>query len=477
VNRKKRPRQRPLYRDADRERIVAEEALSLHAGAYRSEFRRDYARLVHSPAVRRLQGKTQLFPSFESDFFRNRLTHCIEVAQVAKSIALSLNATVTELARSPIDLDLVEFAGLAHDLGHPPFGHNGERALDERMKGVGGFEGNAQTLRIVTKLEKKRLHENAPGHAKDVGIGVDGIDYRAGLNPTARSIAAVLKYDHPIDVIRNDSEPLAKGYYRSETDVVAFVKEKVLDGGALSTPFKTLECQIMDLADDIAYSTYDLEDTLKAGFLTPLDFLALPAEFRERVAEQVRKTVGPNFTSDDVRDEIIEIFEELVRDDTGRKTPLAKAVEVYRRSEQVASTGYARTELTAALVGEFIDGIKFEYDARHPVLSKVRLRDATLRRVETLKHLNYQATILSPRLKVAEYRGFEIVQTIFDALSENGGDALLPDDFQKQYRRSASHEAQKRVICDFIAGMTDAYAIEFYARLRSENPRTIFKPL
>src|SRR5205823_5506336 len=115
-----------------------------------------------------------------------------------------------ELKRYPVDLDVVEFAGLAHDLGHPPFGHNGERALDECMRGVGGFEGNAQTLRIVTKLEKKRLKEDTPPDAKDVGIGLDGTDYRAGLNPTARSIAAVLKYDNPIRVVRESSERLSK---------------------------------------------------------------------------------------------------------------------------------------------------------------------------------------------------------------------------------------------------------------------------
>lgn len=421
------------------------------------------------------RGRHSSSPVSNRTFFRNRLTHCIEVAQVAKSIALSLNASVPELQQHP-DLDLVEFAALAHDLGHPPFGHNGERALDDCMKGVGGFEENAQTLRIVTKLEKKRLKENAPARAKDVGIGPDGIDYRAGLNPTARSIAAVLKYDNPIDVIRDRSDRLAKGYYRSESDVVAFAKEKVLGGETLTGPFKTLECQIMDLADDIAYSTYDLEDTLKAGFLNALDLLALPRDFCERVAEQVRKAVREGFTAEDVRDEIIGIFEDLLQDDGGRKNPLAKAVELYERSVEVASTGYSRTELTAELVGEFISGIEFEYNASHPALSKVRLRSSTLRRVETLKHLNYQATILSPRLKVAEYRGFEIVQAIFDALAKKGGDALLPDDFQKQYRRSTGHEPQKRVICDFIAGMTDAYAIEFYARLRSESPRTIFKP-
>lgn len=123
---------------------------------YRSDFRRDYARLVHSPAFRRLDGKTQLFPGVESDFFRNRLTHSLEVAQIAKSIALKLNYESQFIADlGGIDTDLVEVAGLAHDLGHPPFGHNGELTLDQCMLAYGGFEGNAQTLRILSRLEKK----------------------------------------------------------------------------------------------------------------------------------------------------------------------------------------------------------------------------------------------------------------------------------------------------------------------------------
>ena len=126
---------------------------------YRTNFRRDYARIIHSPAFRRLQRKTQLFPGEESDFFRNRLTHSLEVAQIAKSIAVRLNYQIAQ-ERGPdageIDTDLVELAGLAHDLGHPPFGHTGEYALHERMYKVGGFEGNAQTLRILSKLEKRQ---------------------------------------------------------------------------------------------------------------------------------------------------------------------------------------------------------------------------------------------------------------------------------------------------------------------------------
>jgi dGTPase len=144
-----------FYHPGDYGRVV-DIADSRSREAYRSPFRRDYARIVHAPAFRRLQRKLQLFPDEESDFFRNRLTHSVEVAQIAKSIAIRLNHIIgsKDPDCGPIDTDLVEAISLAHDIGHPPFGHTGEAALHKKMRSVGGFEGNAQTLRILTRLEK-----------------------------------------------------------------------------------------------------------------------------------------------------------------------------------------------------------------------------------------------------------------------------------------------------------------------------------
>lgn len=160
-----------MYCETDSSREIEEE----NGSEFRSPYRRDFARLIHSPSFRRLQGKTQLYPGVESDFFRNRLTHSLEVAQIAKSIATAINHKF--LADKPdlhINPDICEFAGLAHDLGHPPFGHQGEEALDELMRNYGGFEGNAQTLRILSRIEKKvkRANISAPS------------EYRCGLNLT-----------------------------------------------------------------------------------------------------------------------------------------------------------------------------------------------------------------------------------------------------------------------------------------------------
>jgi len=471
-----------------------QESDSLHSGSeYRSSFRRDYARLLHSPSFRRLQGKTQLFPGFESDFFRTRLTHSLEVAQVAKSIALHLNQSRPELRDTPIDLDLVEFAGLAHDLGHPPFGHNGEYALDKRMKGFGGFEGNAQTFRILSRIEKKQIKKGAPPEAEEPGI-VKDIDYRAGLNLTARSLAAVLKYDRRIEAVRESDAKLAKGYYFSEEDLVVAIKSQIAPNHNCDRKFKTIECQIMDLADDIAYSTYDLEDTLKAGFLSPLDLLSLDRDLRSRVAEQVKETleeVRPGllpFTHDDVRAQVLNLFWETFAvdlasnkdrtkdEDSTKNEELTKIVHAFLESKKLSSVGYIRTKLTSGLVGEFIAGVQFKYAPECPPLSQVFLDDKTLRKVETLKRLTFNAVIDSPRLKVAEFRGVEIVTSIFDALVGKDGAKLLPADVRRMMAGSSDELRRKRIVCDFVAGMTDSYAIEFYGRLKSENARTIFKP-
>ena len=195
---------RSLYSEGDWRREHTERA----SEPWRTEARRDYARVIHSPSFRRLQGKTQVFPGHESDFFRNRLTHSLEVAQIAESIAYRLNHNESLFRAYPIDPRICATAGLVHDLGHPPFGHNGERALDDRMRLYGGFEGNAQTLRILSKLEKK-----IPSGSSSAPTTYDG---RIGLNLTYRTLASTLKYDRVVPHIRTLEDSLVKGYYAEE---------------------------------------------------------------------------------------------------------------------------------------------------------------------------------------------------------------------------------------------------------------------
>ncbi|MEQ9558367.1 MAG: dNTP triphosphohydrolase [Rhodospirillales bacterium] len=471
-----------LYLGSDFARESAESIReNLGAEPYRSGPRRDYARLIHSAAFRRLQGKTQLFPGWESDFFRNRLTHSLEVSQVAESLAHRLNHFNPFFCGSnAIDPDITRLAGLAHDLGHPPFGHNGEKALDDVMKQRdGGFEGNAQTLRILARLEKKRISD--PAHSV---LSHSGRDNRQGLNLTYRSLASVLKYDEEILKKRGKNSKLSKGYYSSEKELVKKIKQHVAPN--YKGRFKTIECYIMDLADDISYSTYDLEDSFKAGFLDPFEILSSSDDLLNRVAKEASKRTSTNINGTDALSILMDIFMPVLDEpsESSHQTPqvdpgsiLERAVHLSTKSSNVAKNGYLRTELTSDLISSFISGVEVEVNEEFPSMSRAFFNKETLKQVEVLKTFTYEATIMSPRLKVAEYRGYDIVEKIFNGLSGDGGHLLLPDDFQELYESFSSASLRRRVICDFVAGMTDRYAIEFYARLFGENPQSIFKPM
>ena len=458
---------RPLYGADD----VARDWPKPSPSSYRSEFRRDYARLLHCPAFRRLQGKTQLFPGAESDFFRNRLTHSLEVAQIAKSIALRINSAHGYFQTHPIDLDLIETAALAHDLGHPPFGHNGESALDDCMRMKGGFEGNAQTLRILAKLEKKEIELEYGDHAADAD--------RVGLNLTYRTLAAVLKYDKRIPARRCKAD-LVKGYYGSEADLVKRIKEHVAGntraGQLPSHRFKTVECQIMDLADDIAYSTYDLEDALKGRFVTPMSMIRAVGD--DGILEAVKRCT--KLSDDRIRTIVTGVWASQLEnsgepDGDDEALPLDTAAHVDTIFHNLAEEGAARIAFTSQMVNACVEGIEVELDDRFPALSRVTLNRALRERVEVIKILTYELVINSPTLQSAEYRGLQIVKAIFQALAVPNGHLLLPEDYQRQLRDGP--DESERTICDFIAAMTDRYALEFFGRLYSEGPQTIFKPL
>ena len=199
----------------------------------RTAFQRDRARLIHSSALRRLGAKTQILVAGTDDFARTRLTHTLEVAQIGRQIGTSLGC----------DPDVVDCACLAHDLGHPPFGHNGERALAEIAGNIGGFEGNAQTLRLLTRLEPKILFPDGRS---------------AGVNLTRAALDAAVKY--PWTLAEAAAHPKGERsakfcVYPDDTDVFAWLKQHAPD-----TTRRPVECQVMDLSDDIAYSVHDVED-------------------------------------------------------------------------------------------------------------------------------------------------------------------------------------------------------------------------
>lgn len=468
---------------------------------YRSEARRDFARLVHCPSYRRLQGKTQLFPSHESDFFRNRLTHSIEVAQIAKSIAIRLNSTEAFLKPSAmkIDTDVVEFAGLAHDVGHPPFGHNGEEILDEIMRDAGGFEGNAQTLRILARLEKKETETFPSAGGTPNGVDDFSRDVRMGLNLSARCIASIVKYDKIIPSTKGERKKDGsengprKGIYSEEKDVLDFSKSKI--GVECGKKFKTVECHIMDIADDIAYSTYDIEDAIKAGFITPIGMLSMGDQFKEGLVSEVEgkcKSVysdkadsETNFTIDDLNNILFETFRTIFDFDSRTLSRLGAGVSfeeaVYlisagteRASSEMCENGYIRTAFTSELVGEHIRKVEFLPNVAYPAQSIARLDIETFKKVETLKRFAFNLLIESPRLKMADRRGKEMISKVFDTFKNSP--ELLPDDWKLLHDGVDDRQWRMRVVCDYIAGMTDRYCVEIYSRITGENPMTIWKP-
>jgi dGTPase len=381
-----------------------------------------------------------------------------------------LNGSNEFFQENPICPDIVECAGLAHDLGHPPFGHNGEAALDFCMKKFGGFEGNAQTFHILTKTEKKEIRTGFPRP-----LSLTGQDERLGLNWSYRSLAAIVKYDRVIPISRKKTAPLVKGIYDCDKDVFLRVREAIAPGCA-PEGLKTIEAALMDVADDIAYSTYDLEDTFKVGFLTPIDILGSDEVLLGAVASRVATDLGRKFTAEDVLSTLLSVFEQLSADvSSSEPITLEAAIATSRAASRLATDGYLRTKFTADLVSEFIAGVEVEVDECHPKLSKVSLKDETAVKVSCLKHYTYCATIMSPRLRISERRGFDIVRRLFRELDDEDGYLLMPEDFRALYEGCSDELARKRVICDFIAGMTDRYAVEFYGRIFSENPQSIFK--
>jgi dGTPase len=235
----------PGYSDFDKERFLAEER---RPDTTRGEFTRDRARVLHSSALRRLGAKTQVLSPYTGDFARTRLTHSLEVAQIGREMAGDLG----------LNPDVVDLACLAHDLGHPPFGHNGERALNTWAAEFGGFEGNAQTLRLLTRIEPKVF-------------GADGSSY--GLNLTRASLDATCKYPwrRPETTEVTDSDTAPKfGFYADDAELFAWMRQGAHQG------VKSIEAQVMDFSDDVAYSVHDFEDAIVSSYVD-LQELANPA--------------------------------------------------------------------------------------------------------------------------------------------------------------------------------------------------------
>jgi dGTPase len=412
------------YTAHDRARLEAEPPKGAGNGR-RSPFARDRARVLHSAALRRLAGKTQVVGPGEgaevSGVPRTRLTHSLEVAQIGRGIAEELGA----------DADVVDTAGLAHDIGHPPFGHNGERALDEFGAACGGFEGNAQTLRILTRLEPK----------------VDG----TGLNLTRATLDAACKYPWERRPGRRKF-----GAYTDEAMVLAWVR----DG---APPDRCcLEAQIMDWADDVAYSVHDVEDGILADRID-LGSLAVPTERTKLVELAARHFGGDPEALDRAADALLAL-------------PVVDAVRGFRAASAPAAAYIALKRLTSELVGRFAVAATDATRAAHgegPLrryAADLVVPPAARAEVALLKAVAVRYVMSDPRRLAMQARQRELLAELGRALLAGAPGSLDPV-LAQSWAAAPDDAARLRVVVDQIALLTDQQAVTRHAGLAGREPR------
>ena len=354
--------------------------------AHRTSFHRDRDRIIHSSAFRRLKHKTQVFVEHEGDYFRTRLTHSIEVAQVARTLANALG----------LNQELAEAVALAHDLGHTPFGHTGEDAMDELMQPYGGFDHNAQALKIVTSLERSYAEFD-------------------GLNLTWETLEGIAKHNGPVD----DPLPYALAEYNAKHDL------------ELNT-HACAEAQVAALADDIAYNNHDLHDGLRAGLFTDDEVAALPL-------------VGPCFAEVDEkypkldlrrrRNEALRRFFGVMVEDVLRVTRDNLSDLDPQSAQDIRMAGCPMAQFSSDLWADLKQVRTFLFTRMYRAPSVVAMR----------KDVSAKVRALFPYFMEKPY--------------------LLPVEWQVEFAHSPDEQTIARVVCDYIAGMTDRFALQQYEQL------------
>jgi dGTPase len=426
---------------------------------HRDPFQRDRARVLHSASFRRLQSKTQVMGSGQSDFYRTRLTHSLEAAQIGSGITSQLRVKHATLCQElfPQSDSLIETICLAHDIGHPPFGHGGEVALNYMMRDHGGFEGNGQTLRIVARLETFSEH--------------------FGMNLSRRTILGLLKYPQLLSKLVHQNKPNSvdnfrrlkanqwhppKGLYHDDQDIIDWVLEPlsladrnlfqtIVKPQHLSanntnmhhkTRFKSLDCSIMELADDIAYGIHDLEDAIVTKIVNRNDF-------EQEVIHKLQKIDDPWIQgySETLAEKLFSEHHHLQKDAIGGLV-------------NYLITGIAITDLNSQT------GINFD----EPLLRyNAILSMPTAQALKIFKEFVFVYVIKLTSLQRLEYRGQQIVMELFEAISSDPM-RLLPSSSANRWQAAVDNKQNAhRVIADYIAGMTDDYATRLYQTLFNAN--------
>lgn len=434
-----------------------------HAGDARGAYDVDYSRVIHSGSFRRLQGKTQILNLGDGDFYRTRLTHSLEVAQVGTGIVRQIRKTFPKHpchASLPETL-LIQAVCLTHDIGHPPFGHGGEVALNYCMRNNGGFEGNGQTLRVLSKLEKFSDADGADLTRRVLlGILKYPVQYKYARNPRLRP--GFISGPTAATVLDRDACSPPKCYLDAEADVVEWLLSKLDpsdraefcrlevqdDKQHRRTIHKSFDCSIMDLADDIGYGVHDLEDAIAMGLVSE-------AQFREGVPEsqcgKFLDTFKLRYPSEAANDVYSAFVEKLFGDGATRKRQIGR------------------------LVGHFITNVEpYEVEGlQEPLLKfRVRLNPDVNPLLDALKKFVSRQVIKSPNVQQLEFKGQQMIVKCFEAFQVEP-QALLPRDYYIKYQA----EYDVRIISDFIAGMTDDYLMKTFERLYSPRMGSVFDRL
>jgi dGTPase len=427
----------------------------------RSAYERDYARVVHSAAFRRMQAKTQVLGLGDSDFYRTRLTHSLEVSQIGEGILRQLKSDAgkgTPSHDALPDAMLIRTIGLAHDLGHPPFGHGGEVALNRCMLDHGGFEGNGQTLRIMTRLEPYH-----PDH---------------GMNLSRRTLLGVLKYPAPYSEAVNPdayadgdksktsvfkAKPFKppKCYLETEHETVAgWIAKDLEDWPRISTEFepqevgkhrktrhKSLDTSIMEIADDIAYGVHDLEDAIGLKLVDR-------AKFEAGLTEEMLRPFCEWCDGMDYKTLVENLFSEHT---------------------------YLRKKAIGSLVGFLVRHTELDINNAdgfsNPIFGMRALLTSAARQVQAaLQKFIEKQVIFTTTVQQLEFKGQKIVTELFYAFATDPT-RLLPGRDARRYEEATTEAAGQRVICDHIAGMTDEYATKRYQQLFEPRVGSVFDRL
>ncbi|WP_237740847.1 deoxyguanosinetriphosphate triphosphohydrolase [Crystallibacter crystallopoietes] len=412
------------YKESDQERWVAEPAKS----TYRTHFERDRARVLHSSALRRLGAKTQVVSPATDDFVRTRLTHSLEVAQVGRELGRTLGC----------DPDVVDAACLSHDLGHPPFGHNGEAALNAAAHSIGGFEGNAQTLRLLTRLEPKVLRP-------------DGSP--AGLNLTRASLDASCKYpwaasDAPVIHGKRTSK---FGAYEDDLPVFDWLRAGAPERRSC------IEAQVMDLADDISYSVHDVEDAIVAGRVQ-LKWMD-NADHRSRVIGYTRQWYLPHTDPAEVDAALTRLEESgvWVREADGSRKSMA-----------------ALKDMTSQLIGRFcssaLEATRGIYgpEPLTRYAAELVVPQETVLEIAVMKGLATTFVMTADLRQPIYEQQQEILTDLVHELHATGPRHLEPA-FVADWHAADDDGARLRVVIDQIASLTDVSAIALHERLMGSN--------